>query len=54
MSLRDLADEMGVPSHHVWRRLNGETPLTLGDLDAMAKALNLPVSHFLPASESVA
>ena len=64
-AIRDLLEERGINKTEfarqlgwgrmqVHRRLNGESDLTVMELEAIAAALNVPLSHLLPASERVA
>lgn len=41
-----LAERMGWGGRYLGRRLRGETPLSLGDLEAIARALDVPMAQF--------
>jgi transcriptional regulator with XRE-family HTH domain len=44
----DLADALGMPINSLRRRLSGETTITVDDLYAVARALDVPVQRLLP------
>jgi transcriptional regulator with XRE-family HTH domain len=44
-----LAQTLGVSDMYVSRRLNGEVPFDLAELERVAAALSVPVTQFLPA-----
>lgn len=48
VSVRDLAAELEVSEMYVSRRLNGQTPIHLNDLELIADALGVPIAQFLP------
>lgn len=50
----ELARRLNVSHAYVSRRLNGETPFDLRDLEAVAAALGVPTSRFLPADQAAA
>jgi len=47
---RAVAEAMGVSHIYLSRRLTGKVPLTLTDVDRIARALGVPAAKFLPAS----
>lgn len=48
MTQQALADKLGVSNMWVWRRLKADaTTLDVADLERIAAALDLPVSHFI-------
>lgn len=44
----DLARRLGVSGVWVSNRLTGKQALSTHDLDAISRALDVPVAHFLP------
>ena len=54
ISAMELARRMGKTDDWVGRRRNGDSPISMRDLEILAAALDLPLSFFLPASERVA
>lgn len=48
MKKRELAQKLGQTDFWIGRRLNGQTPITTGELMTIADALNEPVSRFMP------
>ena len=51
MSARRLALAAGWSPMYVSRRLSGELPFSIADLEAIAAVLNIPVTRLLPRSE---
>jgi len=51
MSARQLALMTGWSPMYVSRRLRGQLPFTIADLDDVASALDIPVTRLLPRSE---
>lgn len=49
VSGRELARRLGVSSPWVSQRLTGQTTIDLNDLEAIAGALDVPISALLPA-----
>lgn len=49
LSVRQLAASMGVPSTTLARRLRGEYPLDLAELDSIAHVLGVTVSDLIVA-----
>ena len=49
-----LAEQLGVSTAYVSRRLSGEFPMTIEDLHRIAAALGVAVADLMPASERVA
>lgn len=43
-----LAKHLGVSDMYISRRLNGDVPFDLADLEKVADALSVPVTAFLP------
>jgi len=54
MSQRALARELGWSQTYLRLRLSGRYPLTTRDIQAIADALGMPVTRFLPAPERAA
>jgi transcriptional regulator with XRE-family HTH domain len=50
ISRSELARRLGVDMTWVGKRLNGQTEITLADLDRMATALDVQATEFLPTS----
>ena len=48
MSESALARAMGVSQAYIWRRLSGEIPMDLNDLEKVSRALTVPLSALLP------
>lgn len=48
----ELARRMEVSQAYVWRRLNGETPFDVADLDRIAALIGVPVDRFLTSERS--
>lgn len=51
VSQRELARRLGVSQPWVRERLIGETSISVGDIEAIAAALGVPVTQFLPTAE---
>jgi len=49
MTQTTLAKELGVVRQWLYRRLSGETPLTIDDVANIAQALGVPASNFTDA-----
>lgn len=52
-----LADLLGWPQPRLWRRVadgKAKTPFTVAELAAVAGALGVPITQFLPASSASA
>jgi len=49
-----LADAIGISRAWIQRRLTGEVPWDVAELERIAETLGKPVSHFMPAVERVA
>lgn len=47
LSASQLGRDMGVGETWVRRRMRGKYAITLADLERIARALGLPVSHFI-------
>lgn len=47
ISASQLGRELGVGETWVRRRMKGKYAITLGDLERIARGLDLPVSHFI-------
>lgn len=54
MSIRELAAKLEQPRSNVSRRLNGEQPLTIDDITAIARALGVPLAALLPKQDAPA
>jgi transcriptional regulator with XRE-family HTH domain len=52
ISKHQLAQRIGQTDFWVGRRANGQTPITVGELLAIAEALGEPVERFLPGGGS--
>lgn len=50
----ELARRMQRSNSYVVRRLSGEVPFDMADLELVAGALGIPVTSLLPAAERVA
>lgn len=48
MSQAALAELLGRSQTYVWRRLIGEVPFDLAELELIANKLGVPASQFLP------
>lgn len=48
MSQATLAELLGRSQTYVWRRLVGEVPFDLAELEMIANKLAVPVARFLP------
>lgn len=46
MSALGAASQLGWTQPYLWRRLNGKVPFDVGDLQAIAKLLEIPVTAF--------
>jgi transcriptional regulator with XRE-family HTH domain len=53
MSESALARAIGASQAYVWRRLSGEIPLDLDDLEKIAAALSVDVSALIPISDLI-
>lgn len=51
---RSVAMQLGWTAPYISRRLSGQTPFTLDDLDAISGALGVPMSRFLDLKSSPA
>lgn len=51
MSGTALATHMGVSQAVISRRLTGEVPFTVAELDEIARILEVPITHFLPLDD---
>lgn len=51
ISGRQIGAKLGWSSAYLSRRLTGHIPFTIADLDALARALDIPVTRLLPRSE---
>lgn len=47
-----LAERLGQTDFWVGRRMNGQTPITVGELAYIADALREPIGRFLPAGSA--
>ncbi|MGN0065784.1 MAG: helix-turn-helix domain-containing protein [Nocardioides sp.] len=47
-SVHHLCFLTGIPRVTMDRRLSGETPFTLNEIDRIAEALRVPTAHLLP------
>ncbi|MEV6798508.1 helix-turn-helix transcriptional regulator [Micromonospora rifamycinica] len=54
MSQTKLAELTGCTQAYISRRMTGETPFDVVDLEKVARALNVPVAAFFPAPALVA
>lgn len=54
ISAMELARRMGKSDDWVGRRRNGDTAISMRDLELFAAALDFPLAYFLPAAERVA
>jgi transcriptional regulator with XRE-family HTH domain len=50
---KDLARLLGCSKQSAYRRMNGETPLNLNELELLARWLKVTVTTLLPADEQV-
>ena len=51
MSARQLAGQLGMSPMYVSRRLSGQIPFTVADLEEIARILRVPVTRFFPRSD---
>ncbi len=51
-SQRQVADALGVSGTYVWRRLTGQVPFDLAELEAVAAYLGRPVAHFMRTEQA--
>lgn len=49
-----LAEALGMHYQSLWRRLNGQTPISLDELGAIAQFFEVPVSALLPDADAAA
>lgn len=54
LSAMELARRMGKSDDWVGRRRNGDTAISMDELELFADALGLSIGYFLPESERVA
>lgn len=50
MSAAALGRQLGVSQTYVWRRLEGQTPFDLNDLEQVARILEVDVTDLLPSA----
>lgn len=54
VSQRELARRLGWPQPRIQRRIAGDIPITVRDLERIADALGVPLSTLLPADDTPA
>lgn len=52
MTQTALATHMGVSQGYISRRLTGEVPFTVTELDEIARILTVPISDLLPEQQT--
>jgi transcriptional regulator with XRE-family HTH domain len=54
MTQRELGEILDLPQSSISKRLQGQTPFNVAELEKVAAALNVPVSRFFRTAESAA
>jgi len=54
MSIRELSDRTGLSTSYLSKRLRGDSPMTLNDLEAICLALDEDIQAFIASALEVA
>jgi transcriptional regulator with XRE-family HTH domain len=54
MTMRELSDRAGLSTSYLSKRLRGDAPMTLNDLDAICKALDEDIMEFIASAVEAA